>query len=221
MEFSGPEQADFDNVRAMNCEFLRRMRGAPGKELRQQMAATVRPMIAGLSDLQTERLATVPFLLLSLRERDDKYWSFLSSEDSSADLFATAGPASDISQLASAALAFLWQLSRRNPYAARLVSGATLNWCEQLAECTLFRLLQRMAGRADLLQARRAADVEFWGKLLGPGLSSEQEVRRAAQLSALQSMLTEDPATRYQPLQAAACTTMLPSLSVAEKQDRR
>jgi len=178
-------------------------------------------MIRGLTELQIERLATTPFLLLSLRERDPDYWSFLGSDAPSADLLGTKRPAGECGQLAAASLGFLWQLARRNPYAARLVSGATLNWCEQLADCTLFRILQRTAGRSDMLRPRRAADVEFWGKLLGPGLCSEQQVRGAAQLSALQSILTEDPAARHRSLRAAACRTPMPSRFVAGKSEAR
>ncbi|MDH3749904.1 MAG: hypothetical protein OEU90_10290 [Gammaproteobacteria bacterium] len=221
MEFRGPETADFCNVQAMNQAFLKRMRGSTsGRELRQQMVGTAAPMIRGLTDLQIKRLSATPFLLLSLRERDEDYWSFLTNHDSNGDLLIAPDLGFESSQLAAASLAFLWQLARRNPYAARLVSGATLNWCEQLAECTLFQLLQRTVGRGDLLRPRRPDDAEFWHKLLGPGLSSEQEVRRAAQLSALQSILTEDPVTRYRAVRAAACNASVPSLRVAEKRDR-
>jgi len=178
-------------------------------------------MIRGLTDLQIERLATTPFLLLSLRERDPDYWSFLGSDAPNADLLSTTRKAGECGQLAAASLGFLWQLARRNPYAARLVSGATLNWCEQLAECTLFLVLQSTAARGDLLRPRRADDVEFWAKLLGPGLCSEQQVRGAAQLSALQLILTDDPAARYRSLRAAASRTPVPSRFVAEKADTR
>jgi len=217
MDFSGPELADYCNVQSLNCEFLIRLRGSSsGRELRQQMAPTLRPMLGGLSDLQIERLSATPFLLLSLRERDEEYWHRLASDEPNGDLLIAAHQSHESNQLPAACLGFLWQLARRNPYAVRLVSGATLNWCERLAECTLFRLLQRMAGRGDLLRVRRAGDVEFWNKLLGPGLSSERDVRRAAQLSALQSILTAGPVPRYRSLRAAACNAPAPSLRIAD-----
>lgn len=221
MEYSGPEAADFRNVRSLNSAFLTRLRSSsPGKDLRRQMGAGVQMMVSGLTDLHIERLSATPFLLFSLRERDSDYWSFLSSDEPGGDLLVIDTSAGERERLAAACLGFLWQLARRNPYAARLVSGATLSWCEQLAECTLFRVLQRMAGRHDLLQPRRAADAEFWHKLLGPGLSSEQEVRVAAQLSALQLILTEDPAARYRALRVAACSAPAPSRLVADEPDR-
>lgn len=221
MDFSGPQAADFDNIQSLNRAFLRRLRETCcGRRLRQAFAAAPRAIIKGLSDLQIERLSATPFLLLSLRERDDDYWRVLKDAEAQDDLFLHGDIDVETGQLTAAALAFLWQLSRRNPYATRLVSGATLNWCEQLSNCTLLRLLQRTSGRNDLLQPRLAENQDYWGKLLGPGLSSELDVRRAAHLTALQSMLTGDPARHHRPTRAAACDTLTPSLRVAERSDR-
>lgn len=220
MQFAGPEQTDFQNVRAVNREFLRCLRGPAGREQRRQMAASLRPRIAALTDVDIERLSAAPFLLLSLRERDEEYWSMLSNDGRSGELLASPDSGGGAGQLGAACIAFLWQLSRRNPYATRLVSGATLSWCEQLADCTLLPVLQRMAGRADLIRPRRAGDVEFWNKLLGAGLSPERSMRRAAQLSALQFILTDDPASRYRAMRAAACSTAQPSLSLADRRPR-
>ena len=221
MDFSGPEPADFRNVRSLNYEFLSCLRSSSaGIDLRRHMATEVGAIISSLTDLQVERLSATPFLLFSLRESDADYWSCLSADEPNRDLLSTIRPRDELGQLAAACLGFLWQLAQRNPYAARLVSGATLSWCEQLADRTLFRIMQRMAGRPDLLQPRRAADAGFWLKLLGPGLSSEEDVRMAAQLSALQSILTEDSAARYRALPAAACSSAAPTQRVADKPDR-
>ncbi|MDH3350684.1 MAG: hypothetical protein OEM51_03985 [Gammaproteobacteria bacterium] len=172
-----------------------------------------------MSDLQIERLSATPFLLLSLRERDGDYWRVLTDDNAQDDLFPDSDTDDGSGQLTAAALAFMWQLSRRSPYATRLVSGATLGWCEQIAECTLLRLLQQTSARNDLLRPRLAEKQEFWTKLLGPGLSARSDVRRAAQLTALQSILTEDPARHYRPTRAAACHTLAPSLRLAAKRD--
>jgi hypothetical protein len=221
MDFSGPQPADFDNVQSLNRAFLLCLRETScGRRMRQVFAPAVRLIIKGMSDLHVERLAATPFLLLSLRERDDDYWHDLSNTDVQDDLFLVRDTDAERGRLASAALAFLWQLARRNPYATRLVSGATLHWCEQLSDYTLLHLLQVTSRCEDLLLPRLANNPEFWDKLLGPGLSSELDVRRAAQLTALQSMLTEDPARRYQPTKEAACSTSIPSLRVAERNDR-
>jgi len=221
MDFSGPQIAEFNNVRSLNLEFLNNLRTSPDAEaLQQAFSPTLRPMVAGLTELQARRLAETPFLLLSLRERDDDYWSVLFADDPNRDIFAVGSGNGHDSRLAAAALGFLWQLAQRNPYAVRLVSGATIIWCERLANCTLMRLLQRAADRTDLLRPRHAANLEFWRKLLGPGLSSEPGIRKAAHLAALQSMLMIDRVAQYRDVRAAACKTRLPALRVAEKPDR-
>jgi hypothetical protein len=221
MDFRGPEAADFANVKALNRAFLRLLRDtAAGRRMRQQLAAPIQELIRGLTDLQINRLSAAPFLLLSLRERDDRYWNVLISDEANADLFVTTPDDVDTSQLDTAGVAFLWQLARRNPYAARLVSGGTLVWCEQLANCTLLRLLQRTSNCLDLLQPRLPNKVDFWKKLLGPGLSSEQNVCAAAHMAALQTILTDDPAPQYRPLRAAACNSIVPSRQVADKSQR-
>jgi len=221
MDFTGPEPADLANVNSLNHAFLVQLRAPScGRPWRQQLSAAVQLMIKGLTDLHIGRLAAAPFLLFSLRERDADYWRVLSTDDSNLDLFGAIDKDADHDQLTIAGLAFLWALAGRNPYAARLVSGATLSWCEQMSDCTLLRLLQLTASRGDLLLPRLAGDEGIWKKLLGPGLSSEREVRKAAHLTALQSMLTEDPAAHYRPLRAAACSTWAPALRVAERKRR-
>jgi hypothetical protein len=221
MDFSGPEMADFANVQSLNQAFLFCLRkSTSGAATRQQLAPAFRPVIEGLTDMHVRRLSAAPFLLFSLRERDDAYWSFLFDDDPNGDLFMRAQPVDEVRQIVVAGLGFLWQLVRRNPYAARLVSGATLNWCEQLAECTFLHVLQRTADRGDLLCVRLADNDEFWGKMLCAGLSSEQNVRSAAHLAALQTLLTEDSAEAYAPVRAAACSIPAPSLCVAEKPSR-
>lgn len=221
MDFSGPQKAEFNNVRSLNQAFLDSLRTSPDAAvLLEAFLPKLRPLVSGLTDLQSRRLAETPFLLLSLREQDDDYWSALFADDPNGDLFAV-GPAGGRDRhLEAAALGFLWQLSQHNPYAVRLVSGATINWCERLANCTLLRLLQRAADRTDLLRPRNSGNSEFWLKLLGPGLSSEPGIRTAAHLSVLQSMLTIDRVAQYRDVRAAACKTRLPALRVAEKPDR-
>ena len=219
MEFSSPEPADFVNIQSLNQAFLNYLRKpGSGKRLRQQLPPSLEQQLAGLTDLQIRRLAKTPFLLLSLRERDDAYWSGLFTEGQTADLFTPMQSSSDeAGPLIAATLGYLWQLSRRNPYAVRVACGASLNWCEHLSDCTLLHLLQRAAGRSDLLVLRLADNESLWRKLLCAGISSEKEVRVAAQHCALQTMLTYAHSTAYQRLQTAACRVPAPSLQVAER----
>ena len=220
MDYSGPEPADFANVISLNQAFLLNLREpARGQSLRETMTARVRPIIRDLTDLQLQRLSTTPFMLMSLRERDVDFWRTLLSKDANRDMFDCAGVEPETEQMATAGVAFLWQLARRNPYSARLLSGATIHWCEELADRTLLRLLQQTCGCSDLLQPRFANNDKFWLKLLGPGLSSELQVRKAAHLAALQSILTDDPVAQYRPIKAAACSTLVPTLRVSDRKN--
>ena len=84
----------------------------------------VREPVRALRDLQLERLATAPFLLLSVREADEGFWSDLVAQPREPELFAAHGIAAD--DLVTATLSFLWYLARRNPYAHDLRGGAGL-----------------------------------------------------------------------------------------------
>lgn len=218
MDFSGPDAADFANVRALNHAFLARLR-APGEGqlLRQQLPPGISLLIEALTNLQVERLAATPLLLFSLCERDESRWCVLDGGDSNVDLFA--GPASG-DELQATAVSFLWQLAGRNPYAARLISGANLAWCERLAACTLLDVQRTAADLPALMRPRFIENEECWRKLLGPGLSSVTNVRRSAHVTCLQWLLTDDPVAGYQRLRTAACASSAPVLSVAERNRR-
>ena len=223
MHFSTPEPADLADVQSLNAAFLHGMRAdLAGHPLREQLAPSLRPLICGLTELQIVRLASAPFLLLSLREYDDDYWNLLLADEPNRDLFLP-GPAAanEFCRISAAALAFLWQLARHNAYAARLVCGATLDWCERLASCSLFSVLQRTADRGDLIHPRLGHDESFWRRLLGAGLSSEHDVRNAAQLCALQVVLTESHIAARGLLPAAACRAQVPTLRVTARRSPR
>ncbi|MCH7820813.1 MAG: hypothetical protein IIA07_02250 [Proteobacteria bacterium] len=222
MDFSGPERADLADVQSLNHAFLECVRSEQsGRGLREQLTPSLRPVIVALSDLQIRRLAASPFLLLSLREGDDDYWDRLFAQGPNGDLFNSIRITSDAShRIVAAALGFLWQLARRDPHAARLVSGASVNWCEQLAARTLLGLLQHAADRSDLLGPRSAGSEQFWRRLLGAGISAEQNIRNAAHLAALQTVLIDNPAKQHNRFRAAACNTLVPTLSVAHRRIR-
>jgi hypothetical protein len=219
MEFQGPDAADYENVSSLNRAFLALLRRDPATRrclagLREPLAAR----LVALTEPQAERLATTPFLLMSFRERDDRFWEAAFPAHASRDLFAVpAAAADDLGRLVSAGLGFVWQLARQNPYAARLICGASLHWCEQLTELPFFHLLAIAGLRHELLVLRSAADAEMWTKLLRSGISREQQVRRAAHISALQSVLTRASMPGGQKLAAAACVARTPSLRIADE----
>jgi hypothetical protein len=97
------------------------------------------------------------------------------------------------------------------------MSGAPLSWCEHIAELSNFELLDayRRAGTAPAI--RFAHRQELWRLLLGPGVSRRREVRRAAQLSALHTVLS-NPVERGAWLRAAS-RVRAPGLRVADEND--
>jgi len=217
MAFDGPAPVDYRNVSALNRAYLtllqtdRRARGSL-----QQLASALGRRITSLTRHQVDRLSATPFLLVSFRERDDTLWSQLLSDERDRDLF-TRPVADDLDRLRSAGLGFVWQLARQNPYTLRLICGASLHWCEQISERTLFGLLAAVAPHTDLLTLRRADDDALWNKLLHAGVSRESEIRTAAHVSALQTILTRPASGVPRSWAVAACKTRSRGLRVADE----
>ncbi len=201
MEYQGPTGDDLANISALNRLYLSLPRDEPEGPASNGLKQ--------LSDTERARLARVPFLLFSLREHDGAYWQPIFDPDAQLDLIDSACPPDGrMAPLQVAGLSFLWQLVRRNPYAARIVSGAPVTWCERLAGLTLVRLLQRAAGSGDLLRMRFPVDDVIWRRLLENGTSPRRNLRLAAHHCALQSMLARGQ--RRPDLRAAACSMTTP-----------
>jgi hypothetical protein len=199
LEYQGLTRDDLANIHALNRSFLKAIAGS---------AAEAFGVIAGrrLTDPQLLRLAGAPFLLFSFREHDNDYWQRVLADSPQCDLIDSGNPPDEnIAQLQLAGLGFLWQLVRRNPYAARIVSGASVSWCEQIAGLTLVSLLQSAAARGDLLRMRFPDEETVWRRLLEDGISPQRQARRASHYSALQALLTRAPELRNSRVSAAAC----------------
>ncbi len=218
MEYQGPSAADYANVTALNRAFLNLLRrDGTARQCLGRLRQPLREKLVGLAESQAVRLGAVPFLLMSFRERDSRFWEQAFAAELSGDLFALPSAASDdLVGLVSAGLGFAWQLSKQNPYAARLICGASLHWCEQLTELTFMNLLSIAGRRDEVVTLRGAADADLWAKLLGSGTSREQQVRRAAHISALQTVLTQAALPAEGQWRTAARSARPPSLEVAE-----
>lgn len=186
-EYPGPSRDDYANVLALNNAF---------------MEAT-----SDLKGPQRGRLATAPFLLFSVREHDLEWWGRALTERHNNDLIdALTSPVPALARLQTAAMSFLWQLGRRNPYAVRIISGATIAWCEKITDLPLITLLDRIDGRGDLLMSRLESPDSFSARLLRSGTSSRRKVQRSSQVTALQGLLTRSGLDDYSRLPAAACS---------------
>jgi hypothetical protein len=221
VEFRGPGATDFENVRSLNRAYLDLLkRDRRTRQCLQGLPPSLAARLASLAEAEADRLAAAPFLLMSFRERDDEFWQEVFCDVSRADLFAVPeAPSDDLGRIISAGLGFIWQLARANPFAARLICGASLHWCEQLTECTFFRVLATAGTRADALTLRCGADAGLWAKLLESGVSREKQVRRAAHISALQAVLTRASMPETRRWAAAACAVKAPTLKVADERE--
>jgi len=186
-EFPGPSPDDYANVLALNTAFIK---------------AT-----SDLRGPQRGRLAVAPFLLFSLREDDAGWWADVLADQCQGDLMAaTEYENPELHRIQTAAMSFLWQLGHRNPYAARIISGATIAWCEQITSLPLVTLLDRAGGRDDLMVSRLTLPAALGKRLLASGTSSRRQIRRSSQLAALQTLLARPGIDNYTRLPSAACS---------------
>ncbi|MDX1403529.1 MAG: hypothetical protein R3192_03275 [Woeseiaceae bacterium] len=215
MTFNGPASVDYQNVFALNHDYLSLLRSTRvARQGIDELSPGLRSRITSLSAGEAKRLATAPFMLVSLRERDDRLWEQIFSGRHELSI---EPPAEDLLRLASATLGFVWQLARQNPYTLRLICGASLHWCECIAERTLVELLAAVSAYPNLLTLQRGDDHDLWRKLLSDGVNRNPRVCRAAQMCALQTVLTQRTADANKRWAVAACNTVPESLQVADK----
>lgn len=217
MAFDGPQTADYENVLSLNKAYL----GVLRRDSRSHyglahMTPELFGVITELPERQIDRLASAPFLLLSFREHDERYWDTVLATDRDRDLFSRSG-SEDIDTLISAGLGFVWQLARDNPYAVRLFCGASLYWCERIAEQTFYQLLSSVMARGGVPVLRHAHDRGLWSKLLDSGINVQGRIRGAAQMSAMQTILTRPDCQRQQVFARAARSAGGHELRVADR----
>lgn len=223
MNFDGPTRLDFDNVANLNGAFLDILCRDPD---RFGFPVELQLCLRNLRSRQLRWLAATPFLLFSLQEDDHVYWQRLLEEENaamkSADLFRDLSLAETaLAELRVAAVSFVWHLASRNPHAVLLVCGGSNAWCHRLSECTSFDLLSRTRHEPMVITARNASNRIFWTKLLTSGVDADSNVRRYAQVAALQTFLASLPSSINQEWQTAACKSDAPFLQVAEARIRR
>jgi hypothetical protein len=191
MTFEGPESRDYENVVSLNLAWLECLKH--DRAAGTGPAAGPSPHVERLRQLnatESARLAESPFLLFSFRERDHEFWDQVFARRVGSDLFDTPQTGM-LATLTHAALGFVWQLAGRNPYALRLFCGASLYWCECIADLTFIRLLDAVRSARDVPVLRLAGNRKLWEKLTHEGVSRNNRTRHAAQFAALQTILTD------------------------------
>jgi hypothetical protein len=82
MGFRGPEEANFENVAALNRSWLTLLQRQT--ELRRGLEALPAELIERITNLtatEIKRLAKTPFLLFSFREDEDAYWTRMLADE--------------------------------------------------------------------------------------------------------------------------------------------
>ncbi len=216
MEYRGPQDSDYENVRALNRALLDLLAaGTAGDRWLAPLPGPLAERCRRLGVARRARLAGTPFLLLTFRETDTERWEGLLAAGRNRDLFASAPDARE-TPLLDATLGFAWQLARANAYAARLLCGASLHWCELVAEQPLVRVLA-VAADAGLAGLRRADDPVLWQRLLTDCTAPDRTLCEAARIAALQRVLTSVPGL---PLKRAARRLDGRTLRVADESGR-
>lgn len=217
MEYPGPEPADFTQVYALNRAFLDYALTARQRLVAELEPATRDRLFAGGREIR-RRLARCPFLLFSVGEDDESLWEPFFGSEPQRDLLEDSGrPGGAELQLTCAALGLMWQLAKRNAYAARVLSGASVAWCERIADAALMDLFRYAGARRRLLRFRYATNAAFWNQLIRAAESDAQNVRAAARITALQLLLTGSDFASYVRLRTAACATGVPRARVSAR----
>lgn len=214
MILEGPGHNDFTNIRALNSEFVKIICARPALS---GLGDTHQRRLHSLRHRQRDWLANAPFLLFSLYEHEAARWQQILADQPCGNLFDVDEDPGALHELAAAAAGFLWQLSRQNPHAARMISGASPAWCDLVAAATYIDLLYRVRRQRVPIAARQAGGVDLWERLLGPGVSPEADIRSAAHIAALQSVLTSGSESDRSDWRLAASASRAPHLRVAEK----
>lgn len=213
MSLLPPDPDDLDNVRALNLRYLELV--ADGDlSLQCALPLDLAGAIRAFDAQQRARLAASPFLLFVTGVDTDGERS--RAVGRSADLFdPIPRPASPSARLHAAALGFLWELARRRPYAARVLSGLSADRCAMIAESTPVALFTEARVGADALALRAGDDAVFWRRLVAAAQSDDPSVAEAARIAALQTALARTAAGVQLP--AAACSMRSASRKVADR----
>ena len=217
MNYPSPNDADFAEIQSLNAAFLNLL-SADSVTIRQ--ASGLPPemcrKISELPEERSRRLAEARFFLFSIRESDSDYWEGLHRGGNTRSLFeGGASCAPDWARFMSAALGFIWQMARQNPYFLRLTCCASLHWAERIAEQPLVALIGRAANQQDLLRLRAGDDPCLWRRLLAASAEPDQTVRVALLNSVLQTLLVAPATPNTVNLRSAACRVDVPAASLS------
>jgi len=198
MDYPGITEREFADARSLNRAFLDCVTTTKPP---RAVSGRLKEALTALNPSQRERLSGAPFLLFGFN-----YPMPGGPRGPSRDLLAENRlmPSREW-RVVSAALGFLWCLSRENRYAARLLGGVSPDGCERLAEARLLDVLDEAAGFDSLLKPRCCDAKLFWQGLLGASRCRRPAEFRAGCSVALHRLLMNGDANGHVQLAVAAC----------------
>ncbi len=210
MRFEGLSDTTLANAPLLNRGFIEFAITRPAG-----VSGSLADQFADLSGTERDRLSRAPFLLFTLDDFSLGRWQRAAAEAPRPDLFGPRMPEAEW-RLAATTLGVIWALARENRYAARYLVGAGVAWCDYAANLPLPELLGAMERLERLVLPRFDAQPGTWRTLIRSSRDGRPVVRRAARLSALQSVLTNSSVDVYPPARNAACSRRDGARRVAE-----
>ncbi len=211
MDFRGLDDTTIDNGRALNASFLALATGpAPPRGLEPGFVERLRQLDA----TPLERLANTPFLLFTIAAAEAVPGASRPLRGSMELLDEPMNR--DEARLVAGTLSLLWSLARTDRHAARFLAGTSSTWCDDIAGTVLMDVLETTRRFETLVVPRSVAQRGFWDKLFVSACDRRSCVRRAAQQSALQCVLTEVREDAYDRVAVAACRKRVAVERVAE-----
>ena len=178
MGFTGLTGGELNDIRALNARYLglARRRSSPAKSaFAAALGDESAEGLVTMSETAADRLADMPFLLFDLSDVGPD-----TAGGQGPDLFAERDPVCDDLKLLG--LCFAWHLSRRDPFALRVTTGATRDWSDWLAAQAYSSLPDLQAQSPGPLRPVLTDLAIFW-----PGLVTAVRGRRTLAWQALRA----------------------------------
>ena len=159
----------------------------------QFLPSRLHARLAGLADIERQRLARTPYALYSLRFEDERFWTQLSEPAEHSLDVRYAGSRSTClqTQFCETALLQAYQVARTMPLAARLMYSMREPVRERLAALPLWRIRRLAADHPSLLLPKWPTHACFWPDLLSCSSASDGARLTTVQLLGVQLIASE------------------------------
>lgn len=211
MRYAGIEESALEDVRRLNARFLAAMSTRPSVAiggLSKTVDADTLNWFTGATSRELSHIAATPFFLYRL---DD-----IGTDPSAAvtpELFGRSNEPENEALLLG--LSFAWQLSRRDLFSVRVLTGASTDWCAWLADVPFSSLAEVVRSNSGPLTPNLIDAAFFWPGLLEAVRNGNARHVTAVQSAGLQHLLRRQSSERALPVAARKLDT--PERRVADK----